>query len=41
MKITGGIRYVDLGDATTNPPVGGVFTGNSGIGVGIKVGYTF
>lgn len=41
MKITGGVRYVDLGDATTNPPIGGVFTGNSGVGVGIKIGYTF
>jgi long-chain fatty acid transport protein len=41
MKITGGIRYVELGDATTNPPVGGVFTDNSGVGIGIKVGYTF
>lgn len=41
MKITGGIRYVELGDATTNPAVSGVFTGNSGVGVGIKVGYTF
>jgi long-chain fatty acid transport protein len=41
MKITGGIRYVDLGDATTNAPIGGVFTGNSGVGVGVKIGYTF
>ncbi len=41
MKITGGIRYVDLGDATTNPPINGVFTGNSGVGVGIKIGYSF
>jgi long-chain fatty acid transport protein len=41
LKITGGIRYVDLGDATTNPPVSGVFTGNSGVGVGIRVGYSF
>ena len=41
MKITGGIRYVELGDATTNPPVGGVFTDNSGVGVGIKIGYNF
>lgn len=40
MKITGGIRYVDIGDATTNV-VGGSFTGNSGVGVGIRVGYTF
>ncbi len=41
MKITGGIRYVDIGDATTNPPISGVFSGNSGVGVGIKIGYTF
>lgn len=41
IKITGGIRYVDIGDATTNPPISGVFTDNSGVGVGIKIGYTF
>ncbi len=41
MKITGGVRYVDIGDATTNPPISGVFTDNSGVGVGIKIGYTF
>ena len=41
LKITGGIRYVDIGDATTNPPIGASFTDNSGIGIGIKVGYTF
>ncbi len=41
MKITGGIRYVDIGDATTNPPISAVFSDNSGVGVGIKVGYTF
>lgn len=41
MKITGGVRYVDIGDATTNPPISGVFTDNSGVGVGIRVGYTF
>jgi long-subunit fatty acid transport protein len=41
MKITGGIRYVDLGDATTNPPISGVFTDNSGVGVGIRIGYSF
>ena len=41
LKITGGIRYVDMGDATTDPPVGAAFTDNSGIGVGIRVGYTF
>jgi long-chain fatty acid transport protein len=41
MKITGGIRYVSIGDATTNPAVSGVFTDNSGVGVGIKIGYSF
>jgi len=41
MKITGGIRYVDIGDATTNPPLNASFTGNSGVGVGLRVGYTF
>jgi long-subunit fatty acid transport protein len=41
LKITGGIRYVDIGDATTNPPVSASFTGNSGVGVGLRIGYTF
>lgn len=41
LKITGGIRYVDIGDATTNLPVGASFTGNSGVGVGLRIGYTF
>lgn len=47
MKITGGVRYVKLGDANAleSPPGSGVtnarFSGNSAIGVGIKVGYTF
>jgi long-subunit fatty acid transport protein len=39
VKITGGIRYVDIGDATTS--IGANFEGNSGVGVGIRVGYTF
>ena len=39
MKITGGVRYVDIGDATTS--IGAEFEGNSGVGVGIRVGYTF
>jgi hypothetical protein len=41
MKITGGVRYVEIGDATTNPPISGNFTDNSGVGFGIKIGYTF
>ncbi|MCU0827512.1 MAG: outer membrane protein transport protein [Tabrizicola sp.] len=39
VKITGGIRYVDIGDATTS--IGANFEGNSGVGVGIRIGYTF
>ncbi len=39
VKITGGVRYVDVGDATTS--IGARFEGNSGLGVGIRVGYTF
>lgn len=39
MKITGGIRYVDIGDATTS--IGANFENNSGLGVGLRVGYTF
>lgn len=41
MKISGGVRYVVIGDTTTMPPISGSFSGNSGVGVGIKVGYTF
>ncbi|MBV1903793.1 MAG: hypothetical protein KUG58_09180 [Marinosulfonomonas sp.] len=40
MKISGGIRYVDLGDATART-VGGVFSGNSAIGIGLQLGYSF
>jgi long-subunit fatty acid transport protein len=39
VKITGGVRYVDIGDATAS--IGSSFTGNSGVGVGIRIGYTF
>jgi long-chain fatty acid transport protein len=47
MKITGGVRYVDIGNAGAleSPLAPGVanaqFTGNSAIGAGIKIGYTF
>lgn len=41
IKITGGLRYVDIGDATTNPPVNGKFSDNSGWGAGIRVGISF
>ena len=41
VRITAGVRYVDIGDATTNPPLNARFTENDGIGVGIRVGYSF
>ena len=41
IKITGGVRYVDIGDATANLGPGASFTNNSGIGIGLRVGYTF
>lgn len=40
MKITGGVRYVLVGDATTTT-VGSSFTDNDALGVGIRVGYSF
>lgn len=39
MKITGGVRYTLIGDATTT--IGAKFTNNSALGVGLKVGWTF
>jgi len=41
MKVSGGVRYVMVGDATTKPPVSGEFTGNSAIGVGMQIGFGF
>ncbi len=41
MRITGGVRYVDLGDANTAATPSASFTGNSALGAGIKVGWTF
>ncbi len=38
LKVTGGIRYVEVGDAVT---LIGPFTDNSAIGVGVKVGWSF
>jgi len=40
IKITGGIRYVDIGDARTRN-IGGVFDNNEGWGAGIRIGYQF
>ena len=44
VKITGGVTYVDLGNANTRvgPFVpAGIFTGNSAWGAGVKIGYSF
>lgn len=41
VKVTLGVRYVDIGDATTNSPVNGDFSGNSGWGAGMRVGISF
>ncbi|OOY07377.1 hypothetical protein [Thioclava sp. F36-7] len=38
IKITGGVRYVDIGDATTSV---GDFSGNDGWGAGLRVGISF
>lgn len=39
IEVSGGIRYVDIGDATTT--IGSSFSDNSAWGVGLKVAYTF
>jgi long-chain fatty acid transport protein len=39
VKITAGVRYVDIGDATTT--LGAQFANNDGVGIGIRIGYSF
>ncbi|MBL3594188.1 hypothetical protein JMM63_01095 [Rhodovulum sulfidophilum] len=42
VKVTGGIRYVEIGDAKTEfGPDTTRFKGNDGVGVGLRVGYYF
>ena len=41
VTISGGVRYVDIGDTTTEAPISGVFADNSAIGVGLQVGVGF
>ncbi|ETD84933.1 outer membrane protein transport protein [Rhodobacter capsulatus] len=41
VKVTVGVRYVDIGDATTNKPILGEFSSNSGWGAGVRVGISF
>lgn len=40
VKVTLGVRYVDIGDATTRD-IGGKFADNSGWGAGVRVGVSF
>ncbi len=40
VKLSGGVRYIKIGDAVTET-VGGVFNDNSAVAIGLKVGYTF
>jgi long-subunit fatty acid transport protein len=40
MKITGGLRYIDIGDATTTS-IGSSFNDNSGVAGGIRIGFNF
>ena len=42
-KVTAGVSYFDIGDATTNlfGSPGAKFTGNDALGFGVKVGYSF
>ncbi|KPU84072.1 hypothetical protein JI58_06080 [Marinosulfonomonas sp. PRT-SC04] len=40
VKITGGIRYIKIGDATTTS-IGSNFAGNSAIAMGLKIGVNF
>ena len=39
MKITGGVRFVDVGDATSFS--GAVFQNNSAFAAGVQVGFQF
>ncbi|MCV6584282.1 MAG: outer membrane protein transport protein [Marinibacterium sp.] len=44
IKVTAGISYVDIGDANSQlGPIfpAGIFTGNSAIGAGVRIGYSF
>jgi len=42
VEISGGVRYVNVGDATTEaPPISGVFADNDAVALGLKVAYSF
>lgn len=41
MKVTTGVRYVDIGNAVTANPLLGRFEGNEALALGVKVGWSF
>lgn len=41
MKISAGLRYVELGNATTEGLPVNSWQGNSAVGIGVKIGFTF
>ena len=47
VELTGGMRYIMAGDATTNVPTSATtvtpsdFSGNSAVAIGLKVAYTY
>ena len=41
VEFSGGVRYVNLGDAVSDAPISGVFNDNNAVAIGLKVGYTF
>jgi long-chain fatty acid transport protein len=40
IEVSGGVRYINIGDATTET-VNGQFNDNDAVAVGLKIGYTF
>ena len=41
VAVSGGIRYVNIGDAVTNAPISGVFNDNDAVALGLKIAYNF
>lgn len=41
IELTGGVRYIMTGDATTSAPISGDFADNSAVAIGLKVAYSF
>lgn len=41
IEVSGGVRYVNIGDAMTEVPVSGDFSDNDAVAVGLKLAYNF